>query len=248
MTRGRLAGLLLPPAGWLLLFLLVPAGFIVVAAFEGGGLEVLGTASTFGLVRRSLVMAVLSTMLCLLLGYPLAWFIAGCRPRARNLLLFLVVLPFWTNLLVRTYALLFLLRPFEWHHTPGAVLLGITHNFLPFMVLPLYGSIERLPRSLLEAAQNLGASPARAFVKVALPLTAPGIAAGCILVFIPALGTFAIPELLGGASVRMIGSQIDHCFRHRDPAAGAALTLLLIAVTLGLTWVYHRLRRTGGIV
>ncbi len=246
--KGRLSALLLPPAGWLLVFLLLPTVVVTLSALTGEGLRVLAAGSTWLLVWRSLWISVAATLLCLLLGYPAAWFIASCGPRARNLLLFLVVLPFWTNLLVRTYALLYLLRPLEWHHTTGAVLLGITHSFLPFMVLPLYGSVERVPRHLLEAARDLGATRTQAFLRVALPLTAPGVAAGCLLVFIPALGSFAIPELLGGASVRMIGSQIDHYFRNRDPAAGAALTLLLVGFTVVLTILYQRLRRGGGLV
>jgi spermidine/putrescine transport system permease protein len=241
--------LLVPPAGWLVLFLVVPSAMLALSAFSQEGLRALGEATTWILFWRSFRIAALSTALCLVLSYPVAWFIAGCSPKWRNLLLFLVVLPFWTNLLVRTYALMVVLRPLGLLHTETAVVLGLIHNFLPFMVLPLYGSIEKLPRGLLEAAQDLGASPARTFWKVAVPLTMPGIAAGCILVFIPTLGIFALPEFLGGARAPMLGGQINLYFtRTHNPEAGSALTLVLLILTIGLTGLYHRLRKTEGLV
>jgi spermidine/putrescine transport system permease protein len=247
MTR-RWLGLLVPPTAWLVLFLVVPTAILAAAAFSSEGLKQLGNATTWLLLWRSFWIAAVSTALCLLVAYPAAYFIAGCSPRRRNLLLFLVVLPFWTNLLVRTYALKFVLEPQGLANTPASVIFGLVHSFLPFMILPLYGSIEKLPRRLLEASQDLGASPAQTFWRVTVPLTAPGIAAGCILVFIPVLGIFALPEFLDERT-HMIGAQINlYYMKNRNPGAGSALTLLVLAFTIGLTALYHRVRRTEGIV
>jgi spermidine/putrescine transport system permease protein len=198
--------LLLVPAAWLAVFLLVPAAVLVVRSLGPEAARTLAEATTWKLLGRSFLIAAASTAACLVVSYPAAWFIAGCAPRWRNALLFLVVLPFWTNLLVRTYALMFVLRPAGLLYTEGAVVFGLVHSFLPFMILPLYVSIEKVPRRLLEASQDLGASPGSTFWKVTVPLTMPGIAAGCLLVFIPLLGVFALPEFIGGASVPMVGS------------------------------------------
>lgn len=247
--KGRFLPLLLPPTAWLVVFLVLPTGVLAISAFSLRGMSALLEPVTWLLFWRSFRIAVATTVLCLAVSYPVAYFIAGTSPRWRNLLLFLVVLPFWTNLLVRTYALMYVLRPFGILFTEGAVLFGLVHSFLPFMVLPLYGSIEKLPVRLLEAAQDLGASPARTFWKITVPLTMPGIAAGCILVFIPVFGIFALPEFLGGAAVTMIGNQINLYFmRTANPDAGSALTLVLLVLTVALTWVYHRLRNTEGLV
>lgn len=247
--NGRSLALRLVPAGWLAVFLLVPAAALAVRSLGPEAARTLAEAATWRLLGRSFLIAGVSTAACLVVSYPVALFIAGCSPRWRNALLFLVVLPFWTNLLVRTYALMFVLRPAGFLYTEGAVVFGLVHSFLPFMILPLYVSIEKVPRPLLEAAQDLGASPWSAFWKVTVPLTAPGIAAGCLLVFIPLVGVFALPEFIGGASVPMVGSQINHYFARSDnPGAGSALTLVLLALTMVLTGVYYRLRRAEGLV
>lgn len=247
--RGRFFGLLLPPTAWLVAFLVVPTAVLAVSAFSEEGLRRLADPVTVLLLWRSLRIAVVSTALCLVVAYPVAYFIAGCSPRRRNLILFLVVLPFWTNLLVRTYALMFVLRPVGFIYSEGSVIFGLVHSYLPFMILPLYASIEKLPKGLLEASQDLGASPWRTFWRVTVPLTMPGIAAGCILVFIPVLGAFATPELMGGAAAPMVGSQINLYFvKMRNEAAGSALTLILMFFTIALTWVYHRVRKTEGLV
>ncbi len=240
--------LLLPPTAWLLLFLVVPTAILSASAFSAEGRAYMTDGDTLRLLWRSVRIAAAATALCLAAGYPVAYFIAGCTPKWRRLLLFLVVLPFWTNLLVRTYALIFCLRPIGFLYHEGAVILGLFHSYLPFMVLPLYTSIEKLPRRLLEASQDLGASPWQTFLRVTVPLTMPGIAAGSILVFIPVLGAFALPELMGGESVRMIGSVIDIHFGQQNRAAGSALTLVLMLFTTALTWLYYRLRRTEGLV
>lgn len=245
--KGRLLWLLLPPTAWLVVFLVLPTRELVASAFSKDGLAALLEPVTWALFWRSFWIAAVSTAACLAVSYPVAYFIAGCSPKVRNLLLFLVVLPFWTNLLVRTYALKFCLDPIGWTGK-GAVIFAIVQNFLPFMILPLYASIEKLPPRLLEASQDLGASPALTFWKVTVPLTMPGIAAGCILVFIPALGIFALPEFIHERTP-LIGSQINLYFmKNRNAGAGSALTLVLLVFTITLTWIYSRFRKTEGLV
>lgn len=208
---------------------------------------------------RSVRVAAVSTLLCLLLGFPMAWVIARSG-RWRPWLLFLVVLPFWTSFLVRTYAMIFLLRdtglinrwlldlgivsePLTLLYTPGAVLAGMVYGFLPFMVLPIYASLERLDPALLEAAEVLGARPRSRFVRVVLPLSVPGVVAGCLLVFIPALGSFLTPDLLGGAREMMIGTLVQNQFAAaRNWPFGAAASFALMAVVLLALLLYLRVR------
>jgi ABC-type spermidine/putrescine transport system permease subunit I len=246
--KGRLLPLLVPPTAWLVVFLVIPTAVLAVSAFSEDGLKALCEPVTWVLFGRSFRIAVISTALCLLVSYPVAYFIAGCGTRWRGLLLFLIVLPFWTNLLVRTYALKFCLEPLGWSNSESAVIFALVQSFLPFMILPLYSSIEKLPPRLLEAAQDLGASPARTFWSVTLPLTLPGIAAGCILVFIPVLGVFALPEFINERTP-MIGSQINLYFmKNRNPGAGSALTLILMVLTITLTGLYSRFKKSEGLV
>jgi spermidine/putrescine transport system permease protein len=242
----KILPLLLPPTAWLVVFLVLPTAVLALSAFSVDGLNALAQPGTWILFWRSFWIAVVSTAICLAVSYPVAYFVAGCSPRWRNLLLFLVVLPFWTNLLVRTYALKFCLDPLGWSNT-GAVIFAIVQNFLPFMILPLYSSIEKLPRRLLEASQDLGASPAMTFWKVTVPLTMPGIAAGSILVFIPVFGIFALPEFIDERTV-LIGSQINLYYAQGNSGAGSALTLVLMVFTVALTWAYSRVRKSEGLV
>lgn len=244
--KGRFLSLLLPPTAWLVVFLVLPTAVLAASAFSVDGLKALALPGTWILFWRSFWIALVSTSVCLAVSYPVAYFIAGCAPRWRNLLLFLVVLPFWTNLLIRTYALKFCLDPLGWNDK-SAVVFAIVQNFLPFMILPLYSSIEKLPRRLLEASQDLGASPARTFWKVTVPLTMPGIAAGCILVFIPVLGVFALPEFIDERCV-LIGSQINLYYNQGNNDAGSALTLVLMVFTIALTGIYYRVRKSEGLV
>jgi putrescine transport system permease protein len=202
---------------------------------------------------NSLGNAGLATLLCLLIGYPVAFAIARASDTSRNLLLFLVILPFWTSFLIRVYAWIALLQPsglinrlliaMGLIETPLPLLyngfsveLGLVYSYLPFMILPLYGSLSRLDESLLEAAADLGARPARVFLGVILPLTLPGIAAGMLLVFIPAVGEFVIPDLLGGPNTLMIGKLLwQEFFDNVDwPAAAAVAVALVAVVTLPL--------------
>jgi spermidine/putrescine transport system permease protein len=206
---------------------------------------------------RSVWLALLTTLLTLGFAYPVAYWIAlVAPPRKRGLLLALIVLPFWTSFLVRMYAWVFLLRSegpvnlllqglglprLELLYTPFAVLIGQVYGELPFMVLPLYVALERLDPALLEAAADLGASPARALLRVTLPLTAPGIVAGCVLVFIPSLGAYLAPDLLGGARTVYIGNLIQSQFAvARDVPFGSALSFLLSFMVLLLLFLFRR--------
>jgi putrescine transport system permease protein len=199
----------------------------------------------------SLKIAAVSTVLCLALGYPMAYGIARSAPSTRTVLLLLVVLPFWTSFLIRVYAWIGILKnngllnnalmglgiidqPIEMLNTEFAVYIGIVYSYLPFMILPLYTTLEKLDGSLLEAAQDLGCRPWKAFLAITLPLSIPGIIAGCMLVFIPAVGEFVIPDLLGGASSLMIGKVLwNEFFQNRDwPAAAAVAVAMLVVLVL----------------
>jgi spermidine/putrescine transport system permease protein len=222
-------------------------------ALEGLYLTILG---------RSVVLALATTLLCLALAYPAAYWLALRAPaRWRNALLVLVVLPFWTSFLVRMYAWIFLLRtegllnvllgglglgPLNLLYNDFAVLVGQVYGELPFMILPLYASLQRLDRSLLEAASDLGAGPARALLRVTLPLTLPGIVAGCLLVFIPSLGAYLAPDLLGGARDVYIGNLIQNQFAvARDVPFGSALAFVLWLVVLLLFFAFRRPLRSA---
>jgi spermidine/putrescine transport system permease protein len=217
-----------------------------------------------GILWRSFWIAGAATVLCLLLGFPLALFISRAGNR-KNLYLSLVILPFWKSFLVRTYAWMFLLRdtglintvlqklglihnPLPLLYNDGAVILGLVYGYLPFMVLPLYATLERLDRNLLEAAADLGAKPWVALTRVVIPLSAPGIRAGAILVFIPCLGAYLTPDLLGGGKTVMIGNLIQNQFTTaRDWPFGSAVSLTLMAIVLVLLLVFVR-RQEGGLV
>ena len=203
------------------------------------------------ILLRSLWIATASTLGCLLLGFPLALFISRSG-RRKNLYLSLVILPFWTSFLVRTYAWMFLLRdtglvnatlqklglihdPLPLLYNDGAVIIGLVYSYLPFMVLPLYATLERLDKSLLEAAADLGARPLQAMWRVVMPLCAPGIRAGFVLVFIPCLGAYLTPDLLGGGKSVMVGNLIQNQFTSaRDWPFGSALSLVLMGIVMAL--------------
>jgi len=209
---------------------------------------------------RSLLMAACATLLCLVLAFPAAWFISRAG-RRRNFYLHLVIIPFWTSFLVRTYAWLFLLRdtglfntvlqavglirePLPLLYNDGAVLLGLVYGYLPFMVLPIYATLERLDRNLLEAAADLGARPWATLTRVIVPLSAPGIRAGTVLVFIPTLGAYLTPDLMGGGKSIMIGNLIQNQFTTaRDWPFGSAVSLALMVLAMLLLFGF--LRRRG---
>jgi spermidine/putrescine transport system permease protein len=206
----------------------------------------------------SLIVGIGTTAICMLVGYPLAYFLAHAPIKQRSLLLFLILLPFWTNFIIRIFAWMNILRagglldsllqwlnitqkPLYLLYTPTAVLIGMVYEFLPFMVLPLYTSLEKIENSLLEAAADLGAPPAKAFLRVTLPLSVPGMIAGTILTFIPAMGMFVVPDILGGAKTILIGNVIKNQFlTARDWPFGAAASMVLMVMTMILTLYYTR--------
>lgn len=265
------------PYAWLILFFLVP--FLIVFKIslseyqksmppyaplfemaEGHFVEIRAHLSNYQLLiegnlylyayLNSLMIAAISTILCLLIGYPMAYAIARSSERWRTSLLLLIILPFWTSFLIRVYAWMGILadegllnklllkiglitQPLVILNTDVAVYIGIVYSYLPFMILPLYATLEKMDMSLLEAAADLGCRPTHAFFRITLPLSMPGIIAGSMLVFIPAVGEFVIPDLLGGSEVLMIGKALwNEFFTNRDwPAASAvAIAMLLFLV------------------
>jgi putrescine transport system permease protein len=262
------------PFLWLALFFLLPLLIVVkislaesvigippytpLFADGGSGLELHATLTNFALIAGdnlylraylgSLANAALATALCLVIGYPVAYAIARSQRGRRQLLLFLVMLPFWTSFLIRVYAWIAILEsnglmnqslialglitaPLPLLNNQFSVELGLVYSYLPFMILPLYGSLSRLDETLVEAAADLGARPVRALLGVTLPLTLPGIAAGSLLVLIPAIGEFVIPDLLGGPDTLMIGKVLwDEFFNNRDWPVAAAVAVVLVAV------------------
>ncbi len=214
---------------------------------------------------NSAKIALISTVLCLLIGYPMAYGIARSSAAWRNVLLMLVILPFWTSFLLRVYAWVGILKnngvinnflislgiidqPLPMLHTDFSVYIGIVYSYLPFMILPLYANLEKLDETLLEAAADLGCRPVKAFLSVTLPLSLPGIIAGCLLVFIPAVGEFVIPALLGGPDSLMIGRVLwDEFFANRDwPVASAvAIAILLLLVVPIVLYQRVQIRESG---
>lgn len=276
MTRLRRLFLAPSAATMLALFvapmaILLAYGFLTRGAYGGTGMPWtlenwarLPDPLYIGIVLRSFGVAAVSTLLCLVLGFPLALFIARSG-RRKSLYLALVILPFWTSFLVRTYAWMFLLRdtglvntvllatgvieePLPLLYNYGAVILGLVYGYLPFMVLPLYATLERLDKCLLEAAADLGATPWQALWRVLVPSSMPGIRAGSILVFIPCLGAYLTPDLLGGGKTILVGNLIQNQFTTaRDWPFGAAVTLALMAVVMLLLMAMTR-REEGALL
>jgi spermidine/putrescine transport system permease protein len=279
MSRWRLRALLLGPAlAWWLAFLILPVGLVLAYSLmtrgQFGGVVPTLTLDNYlraldplyvGVLLGSLRMAAIATVVALLIGYPTAYFIATRPRRWRTPLLIIVILPFWTSFLIRTYAWVVLLNreglinrplldagiigePLPLLNNEFSIILGLVYIYLPLMILPLYASLERINPELREASTDLGASPLRTFLTVTLPLSSTGIVAGAIFVFVPSLGNFIVPELLGGGRHPMIGNLIQGQFlRARDWPFGAALTAGLIAITIGLllfqAWLLMRERR-----
>ena len=269
MTRVR-SIFVTPAAVLMLVTIAVPAGIVCVYSVLSrgayGGVELPWTFENYsrlidplygGVFVRSLALAAAATALCILLGFPLALFIAQSGAR-KNLYLSLVILPFWTSFLIRLYAWMFLLRdtglintalqsvglirqPLPLLYNNGAVLLGLVYGFLPFAVLPIYATLERLDKSLLEAAADLGARPIAVLTRVTLPLCAPGIAAAAILVFVPCLGTYITSDLLGGSKTILIGNLVQNQFTTaRDWPFGAAVSIVLMIVAVLLMFTVRR--------
>jgi len=263
--------LLAPMLVWLLAFVVVPAAILFVYSFcerdEIGRVVFTFTLDNYRRVLdgvylhifwRSIAYAALTTVICVVIGYPVAYFIARARDEWRHKLLLLVMIPFWTSFLIRTYAWITILKqegllnglvralplnlgPFDLLYTPTAVVIGLVYAYLPFMILPIYGSAEKLENAVIEAAYDLGAGPIRAFSSVIVPLTMPGIAAGTLLVFVPAIGMFAITDLMGGAKVPMIGNVIQNQFlQARDWPFGAALGVVFMLMFAVTYWIVQR--------
>jgi len=271
---------LVPPAVWLGLFAFLPLGIVMAISLTQRGSPItwevtlsnyarLADSLLLTIVARSVWMACVTTVLCLLIGYPLAYFIAQRRPRVRTLLYFLTLVPLWTNSLVLIYAWMVLLRvdgvvdqvarvlgwlatdaSLNWLYTPGAVIVGLVYWYMPFMVYPIYGSLEKFDWRLFEAAQDLGASRLAAFCRVLLPLTWPGVLAGALLVFIPAVSNFVVPQFLGGAKVALIGNVIQERFlsQPQDWPLGSALALVVMLFISLAIWVYFKFAHEGEAV
>jgi putrescine transport system permease protein len=273
-----------PPFIFLLVFFLIPFGFALAISFAETAIHVppytdilwidgdhhwhwnrtlanyryLLTDEVYALsYLYSLKTAFFSTLICLLLGYPMAYAIARASKAAQSILLLIIILPFWTSFLLRVYALEGIIRdngilnqallwlgvigaPLKIMHTNLAIYLGIIYSYLPFMVLPLFATLEKLDSTLLEASADLGSPPWRAFLDVTLPLSMPGIIAGSMLVFIPAVGEFVIPSLLGGADNLMIGRVLwDEFFGNRDWPVASAVAVVFLVLLVGPIAIYQ---------
>ncbi|PKH26343.1 spermidine/putrescine ABC transporter permease PotB [Enterobacterales bacterium CwR94] len=260
---------------WLSLFVFLPNLMIIITSFltrdDAHFVQMVFTLDNYqrlfdplygAVLLHSLSMALIATLCCLLLGYPFAWCLTRLPERLRPLMLFLLIVPFWTNSLIRIYGLKIFLstrgwlneflltlgvidKPFRIMYTQEAVILGLVYILLPFMVLPLYSSLEKLDRPLLEAARDLGASKLQTFMRIVLPLTMPGIVAGCLLVLLPAMGLFFVADLLGGAKNLLIGNVIKSQFLNiRDWPFGAATSIMLTLIMGVLLLIYWRAARS----
>ncbi|MBX3428268.1 MAG: ABC transporter permease [Hyphomonadaceae bacterium] len=276
-ARAAFAAISVPPLAWLLFFFLIPLAVIWAYTFgENTGPTTIDFTGTFanyaralgplylGIFVKSVVVAAITTILCLVVGFPVALAIAFASPKQKAWLLLLIMLPFWTNLLIRTFALIAVLREqgyvnfaleWLWNNASGfmtliglqplgefepltllynnfAVVVGLVYVHLPFMVLPLYSALDRMDRSLMEASLDLGAGHLKTIFLVVVPLAAPGIASGILITFIPALGSYLTPDLLGGTDSQMIANVIERQFkRANDWPFGAALSFLLMYLT-----------------
>lgn len=280
----RMQGLLLilPTLLWMLILLIIPFLLTIITSFgqrdtDGNVIytftlenywRLIGFTAEgfdtlyFGILWRSLGLALQTTIFSILLAYPLAFFIARAPAQRRNTLLFLVLVPLWTNFVIRIYAWIMILRtqgvlnsvlgwlaslvgitfsPFDFYPSQGAVLVGMVYEFLPFMILPIYTSLEKVDGTLFEAAADLGANPLRTFLRVTLPLSMPGVVAGTILTFIPVIGTFVVSDILGGRQVILVGNLIQRQFLEaRNPPFGSAASIILMVMTLLFTLYYTR--------
>lgn len=257
--------------GWLTLFVLVPNLMIIGTSFltrdEANLIELTFTFDNYlrlidplyaKVMLHSFYMAIVATILCLIIGYPFAYIVAKMPEKWRPIMLFLVIVPFWTNSLIRTYGLKIVLgtqgilnkslmameiidKPIRLMYTETAVMIGLVYILLPFMILPLYSAIEKLDDTYVEAAKDLGANKFQIFTKVTLPLTMPGIIGGCLLVLLPALGMFYIADLLGGAKNLLIGNVIkSQVLNARDWPFGAATSIALTIAMAIMLYAYYR--------
>lgn len=266
----------LPMYLWTILFVLVALLYIIGLSLMSRG-ELVGVRDEFTwsnyarladpqylqVLLNSLKLAGLTTLICILIGYPFGYLMARLNPTARSVVMLLIIVPFWTNSLIRIYGWRILLmgngpvntflmglgvveKPLKLLNTDGAVFLGMVYALIPFMILPTYTTVEKLDFSYVEAARDLGASPLRAFCTVTVPLTLAGLMAGCVLVFIPSMGLFFLNDLLGGSKSMLAGSLIQSLIRSRDLPMASALSVLLLTVTGAVIAVYRKLGGSTG--
>ena len=267
---------------WLALFVLVPslmvlvtsfltrdADFLIQYQFSLEGWKSVLDPSFISLLWDSVFMAMMTAAICLSIAYPFSICLMGLPQRWRSIILFLLIVPFWTNSLVRIYAIQFMLgkkglinqglefvglidKPLDLLYSKFAVIFGLSYILLPFMILPIYSSMEKLDFKLLDAAKDLGANATERLLRITLPLTLPGIIAGCLMVILPAMGMFFVADLLGGSKHALLGNVIKNQFiQTRDWPFGAALSILMIALLSFMLWLYYRAtkmsNRAGGI-
>jgi spermidine/putrescine transport system permease protein len=272
---GRLttALLLAPAAFWFLMLLILPLAVVIVYSFgeraATGGYQAgftfanyLNLPARLTAFRNTLTLAPMGTLICLLIGYPLAYFLAvKSTAKSRLFLIILVIVPFWTSFLIRTYAWMFILggrgipallgwigiEDIRLINTPFAVLVGIVYGYLPLMVFPIFVSLEKLDKRLLEASEDLGAAPFATFRQVTLPLSAPGVITGCMLVFILLMGEYLIPQLLGGGKVFFIGNAlVDLFLQSLNWPFGSACAVALVVIMMVTITLYLKLTRARG--
>jgi len=262
-------------ASWVIILIFIPNLLILVASFlerdETNIIKLIPTIENyislfepiyFEIFARSVIYAAVTTILCLLTAYPFAYILSKLKPLARKTCLLFVIIPFWTSSLIRTYALIVILKsngilnsflmlagiinePLEIMYTDLAVYIGLVYTLLPFMIMPLYASLEKLDIRLIEAAYDLGASALQVFIRIIIPITMPGIIAGCIMVFLPALGLFYIPDLLGGAKSILIGNFIKNQFLTAGnwPFGSAASVFLTVLLTTLMFLYFKAMKR-----
>lgn len=247
-------GLAAPYLVWMILFILVPLVLVIVNAFtDTNGQFTLNNFSTLvdlgGIFLRSFWLALLSCVICLLLGYPVAYAVAHMKKHRQPMMLLLLILPMWMNFLLRTYSLINIIDvngllnqllglvgipKVEIINTQFAVLLGMVYNYLPFMILPIYTILIKIERNTIQAAEDLGATPPQVFRKVVLPLSMPGVMSGIIMTFMPAVSTFIISKMLGGGMFMLIGDYIEMQFLGNtyNPGVGSAISLVMMVIIL----------------
>jgi len=269
MTQRARNWLLLAPAGtWFLVMLIIPLTVVFIFSFgeraPSGGVvlaltfeQYVNLPARWAAFKNTMTLAPIGTLSALFIAYPLAYFLAvKSHPRWKTILLVLVIVPFWTSILIRSYAWIFLLGGrgipalLEWFgveglrliNTPFAVLVGIIYGYLPLMVFPIFVSLDKLDKRLLEASSDLGAKPWKTFLQITLPISIPGIATGCMLVFILLMGEYLIPALLGGGKVFFVGNAlVDLFLQSRNWAYGSAVAVTLVVVMLVIVTIYMRL-------
>jgi len=267
----------LPMYLWTIMFVFVALLYVIGLSFLSRG-EMVGVTNELTLgnylrlaapeylnvLLKSLRLAALTTAICIVIGYPFGYLMARLNPRARSIVMLLIIVPFWTNALIRIYGWRILLmgngplntlllsaglisKPLKLLYTDGAVLLGMVYALIPFMILPTFSTVEKLDYSVVEAARDLGASPLRAFFTVTVPLTLAGLMAGCVLVFIPSMGLFFLNDLLGGSKTVLAGGLIQQLINSRDLPMAAALSVLLLSVTGAVIAVYRKVGGSGNM-